>query len=105
MPRIGWLPRVSALVVQVALPFATDTPEQPEMTLVPSWNTILPVGVPPLPITAAVKVTLWRALIVYADESIVADTDMPPDVEVDPVLPVPVVVLPAVSVVALAARP
>ena len=56
-------PPVSEDVVQTALP-APSVAVQPGIALPLSRKVTVPVGVPELPITIAVKVTLWPALIV-----------------------------------------
>ena len=53
-----WLPLASEAVEQVAPPAVRATLAQPARALVPSRNATVPVGVPTLPLTDTLKVTL-----------------------------------------------
>src|SRR2546421_333985 len=53
-----WVPPVSVEVLNVATPLPL-TLTGPPMIVVPSLNVTVPVGVPPEPLTVAVKVTDW----------------------------------------------
>lgn len=51
-----WLPTTSAAVEMVAVPVASSVPLP--MDVAPSRKVTVPVGVPPVPVTVAVNVTV-----------------------------------------------
>lgn len=55
-----WLPTTSADVESVALPVASSAPLP--MEFAPSKKVTVPVGVPPVPVTEAVNVTICWAV-------------------------------------------
>src|SRR5689334_2627364 len=64
---IEWVPTESALVVQAADP--EDSVTGGHSSAVPSRNVIVPVAVPPEPVTLAVNVTAWPDTEGFEDEA------------------------------------
>ena len=66
-PGIGWLPAARLLVVHVATPLESGSPEHPGMDTPLSWKSTVPVGEGPVATT--VNVTGWPTLAVYDEAS------------------------------------
>ncbi len=62
----GWLPTARLEVAKVATPLALSVPVP--SVVAPSLKVTVPVGVPPAPVTVAVKVTDWPKVEGLADE-------------------------------------
>ena len=64
-----WLPEESAVVAHVATPEEIVAAPQLAIDEAPSRKSTVPVGVPELPDTVAVKVTLWAGSDGFTDET------------------------------------